>query len=229
MMQVMSYYYIAVGLVVDAATDMQNYAALAGDPITVGSKDFSFFQPLHKSLTNYVMSEDDFVHRNYKLTQLGSALSSGDVTAAGGPLYINTLTPSYVQKLYSENDTRLLSFTDDVKQKIKDDPRIQTRTVANDAFGAISEFTAEDETFIPSANFVWFASDKMSTETVYNLLSTIWENKSSLPEAHAGFGPWTDAEFWTDHLVPQIPVHPGSAKFLKEHDLWRDELEVGEL
>ena len=36
-------------------------------------------------------------------------------------------------------------------------------------------------------------------------------------------------EFATRHLIPDYPVHPGAARYLKEKGVWRDDLTVGSL
>lgn len=228
LMQIMSYYWIRTGLVTKTSSDVRTYGDLDGQAYTVGSYDFSFFAGMRHAFEN-MMGDFDPEHRSYDLNQMATALSNDQVVAAGGPLYINGITPSYIEQLYSQSDVRLLAWSDDLRSAIEDNPRVSSAMVSNDELSGVAEFQTEGETFMVSTNSNWYVTDLLSADTVYTLMDTIWGVKEELPDAHAGFGPWATEDFWTANMSPEIPVHPGAAQFLQEKGLWDDSFTVGEI
>jgi len=228
LLQVASYYFIRVGLVALTDSDIQRYGELAGEPFNPGNAGASFYDPFQAALL-MTMSESDIETRQTDVSRLSQNLASGNVVAAGGPLYINGIVPSYITQTYSQNDVRLLAWEEEMVDQIEDSARISGAYMENEALGDIDEYVADDETFLISANYVLYGSELVPEQTVYEMLNVVWDNRSALAEAQAGFRPWTDEEFWTQNFTPEIPVHPGSARFLQEKDLWNDEYEVGEI
>lgn len=223
--QVISYYYIHVGQVAKTSSDLQRYSDVAGKPIGPGPSGASYWPPFEYALLKQI-SEDQLVKQNSSVSQFSNYLASDRVAAAGGPLNINGNIPSFTQQMYSENDVRLLSWSDEAISAIQEDPRVQGSMVPNDSMGDIQEYTSDEETFMISAVYNIWGSDRMPEQTVYDMLNTLWKQRSSLPDAHAGFGPWTEDEFWTSSFTSEIPVHPGTERFLKEKGLWSDEYTV---
>ncbi len=70
----------------------------------------------------------------------------------------------------------------------------------------------------------------MPEDVVYKLLSAFYKNRDALAKADAGFTPM--AKDFVGMQVngikanPDIPVHPGLAKFLKEHKAWDDKWKI---
>jgi uncharacterized protein len=67
----------------------------------------------------------------------------------------------------------------------------------------------------------------MDEEVVYQMLTVFNDNIDRLVEGDPGFRPLA-ADFVGTQAAgvaanPDIPVHPGLARFLQEHDAWNDE------
>lgn len=228
-LQLPAYYFMRTGLVTTVDSGIEYYGDLTDKSINPGPSGTSFWEVLEIALS--VATDDSLPDvRNSGVQQFSSALSSGRVDAVGGPLYTNNLVPSFMQQVYSQNDVRLLGFRPEVVEELESDSRVPIVRVPNGGtLGDIQEYTMEDETVIPSSNYVNYTTNAMSEETIYNLYKTSWDNKQALAEAHAGLRPWTNAEFYIELMTPEIPVHPGAKRFLEEVGAWKSEYTVGEM
>jgi TRAP transporter TAXI family solute receptor len=61
-------------------------------------------------------------------------------------------------------------------------------------------------------------------DAAYQIIKAMWEFNKELPPIHLKFREWTPETFASKNLT--TPYHPGSAKFLKEKNLWSKELEA---
>ncbi len=66
---------------------------------------------------------------------------------------------------------------------------------------------------------------------VYKMVKAFYDKKDELVKTDAGFGPmakdFIGMQVQGINANPQIPVHPGLAKFLKEHKAWNDKWKIG--
>ncbi len=71
----------------------------------------------------------------------------------------------------------------------------------------------------------------MPEEIVYKMIKAFYEKKDDLVKLDAGFTPmakdFIGMQVQGINANPQIPVHPGLAKFLKEHKAWNDKWTIG--
>jgi TRAP transporter TAXI family solute receptor len=78
--------------------------------------------------------------------------------------------------------------------------------------------------------FAYNVRADMPEDTVYKMVSAFFANKDKLAASDPGFTPM--AKDFVGMQVngikanPQIPVHPGLAKFLKEHKAWDDKWKI---
>jgi TRAP transporter TAXI family solute receptor len=70
----------------------------------------------------------------------------------------------------------------------------------------------------------------MPEDTVYKMLTAFYQHKDKLASADPGFAPmakdFVGMQVSGISANPDIPVHPGLAKFLKEHKAWNDKWKV---
>jgi len=70
----------------------------------------------------------------------------------------------------------------------------------------------------------------MPEEVVYKLLNAFYNNRESLAKSDAGFTPmakdFVGMQVQGISANPQIPVHPGLVKFLKEHKAWNESWKI---
>jgi len=78
--------------------------------------------------------------------------------------------------------------------------------------------------------FAYNVRPDMPEDVVYKLLSAFYKNRESLAKADPGFTPMA-ADFigmqaQGINANPDIPVHSGMAKFMKEHKAWNDKWKI---
>ena len=70
----------------------------------------------------------------------------------------------------------------------------------------------------------------MPEDVVYRMLSGLYKNRDALVKADPGFTPlakdFVGMQVGGINANPAIPVHPGLAKFLKEHKAWNDKWKI---
>jgi TRAP-type uncharacterized transport system substrate-binding protein len=78
--------------------------------------------------------------------------------------------------------------------------------------------------------FAYNVRADMPEDVVYKMLKAFYENRDKLAQTDPGFA--TMAKDFVGMQVsgiaanPAIPVHPGLAKFLKEHKAWNDKWKI---
>jgi TRAP-type uncharacterized transport system substrate-binding protein len=74
--------------------------------------------------------------------------------------------------------------------------------------------------------FAYNVRPDMPEQVVYKMVSAFYKNRESLAKAEPGFTPmardFIGMQVQGISANPQIPVHPGLARFLKEHKAWND-------
>ena len=67
-------------------------------------------------------------------------------------------------------------------------------------------------------------------DVVYKMLTAFYKNKDDLAKSDPGFTPmakdFVGMQVQGINANPDIPVHPGLARFLKEHKAWNDKWKV---
>jgi TRAP-type uncharacterized transport system substrate-binding protein len=70
----------------------------------------------------------------------------------------------------------------------------------------------------------------MSEDVVYKMLTGIYKQRDKLVAADPGFTPlakdFVGMQVSGINANPDVPVHPGLAKFLKEHKAWNDKWQI---
>ena len=70
----------------------------------------------------------------------------------------------------------------------------------------------------------------MPEDVVYRLVNGFYKNRDGLAKADPGFNPlakdFIGMQVAGINANPQVPVHPGLAKFLKENNAWNDKWKI---
>jgi hypothetical protein len=78
--------------------------------------------------------------------------------------------------------------------------------------------------------FGYNVGTNISEDVVYKMLSAFYKNRSKLAESEPGFTPmakdFVGMQLQGINANPDVPVHPGLAKFLKEHKAWNDKWKI---
>jgi len=214
-------------IVVPTDSDYQTWSDLEGAKIATGPQG-STYQAYYQAALDLILGEGNYELVYQGVTEIAQEFSANRVDAAGGPGIVSGLTPGFMQQLYSDNDIRLLGLTDESEQAIRDHGWLGLQTLPNDQFGdSIEAYTDDSETTTVRVDYCHYSTDKVSEESVYNLLNALWNNRDALVDAHEAWRVFEDDQHWTISLHPEIPVHPGAVRFLKEVDLWSDDLTAG--
>jgi TRAP-type uncharacterized transport system substrate-binding protein len=72
-------------------------------------------------------------------------------------------------------------------------------------------------------NFYLVSSEKLSNETAYAIIKTLWEYDKELAPIHVRLKDWTRNRYVTTKAT--IPYHPGAIKFYKEIGAWGAEMD----
>ena len=78
--------------------------------------------------------------------------------------------------------------------------------------------------------FAYNVRPDMPEDVVYRLLGAFYKNRESLAKSDPGFTPMASdfigMQVQGINANPDIPVHPGMARFLKEHKAWNDKWKI---
>ena len=78
--------------------------------------------------------------------------------------------------------------------------------------------------------FAYNVRADMPEEIVYKLLTAFYKNRESLAKSDPGFTPlakdFVGMQAQGINANPDVPVHPGLVKFLKEHKAWNDKWKI---
>ena len=70
----------------------------------------------------------------------------------------------------------------------------------------------------------------MPEDVVYKMIKAFYDKRDELVKIEPGFAPmakdFVGMQVQGINANPQVPVHPGLAKFLKEHKAWNDKWKV---
>lgn len=214
-------------VVVHTDSEYQYWSDLEGASIATGPQG-STYQAYYQEALNNILGEGNYELVHQGVTEIAQEFSAGRVDGAGGPGIVSGLTPGFMQQMYSDNDIRLLALSDETQSMIEDHPWLSLQTLPNSAFGdSIESYTQESETTTVRVDYPHFSTNKVSADSVYNLLNALWDNQEALIDAHPAWKLFSEESVWTSSLHPDVPVHPGAVQFFKENDLWDDRLTEG--
>lgn len=81
----------------------------------------------------------------------------------------------------------------------------------------------KDPVSLMAYDFYLVASEKLSSDTAYSIVKTLWEFDHELAPIHARLKDWKKERFVTNKAT--IPYHPGAIQFYKEMGAWKGEME----
>ena len=169
----------------------------------------------------------DFKHVQIDNKANGDALEQG--TIVGSAIYTTagrSLAP-YWKETEVRMDIRVINPCPDEVAKIKAAGLAIAEVDAKDAFAkSVGPTTLQGVPIL----FGYNVRSDMSEELVYKMIKAFYEKKDALVKLDPGFIPmakdFVGMQVQGINANPQIPVHAGLAKFLKEHKAWDDKWKV---
>jgi hypothetical protein len=207
------------------ANQFKCWKDFSGKPVfytNAGFMNWLNWQRIHKALGT------DFKHVQIDLKSNADALEAG--TIVGSATY--TTAGRSLASYWKETDIRIhvnvVNPCPDEVAKLKAAGLAVAEVTAKDAF---SKDVGPDKLLGVPILFGYNARLDMPEDLVYKLVSAVYKEKDNLVKIDAGFTPM--AKDFVGMQVngikanPHIPVHPGLAKFLKEHKAWDNKWKIG--
>jgi TRAP transporter TAXI family solute receptor len=221
------YAYPMESFMATAVKDAEKYKCwrdFSGKPVfftTAGFMNWLNFQRIYKTL-GY-----QFKHVQIDAKTQSDALQGG--TIAGSVAYTTagrSLAP-YWKETEVRMDVRVVNPCPDEVAKLK---AAGLPVVNVDPKQAFSKDVGVPEIQAVPLLFAYNARPDMPEDVVYKMLSAFHKNRDELAKADPGFTPmakdFVGMQVQGISSNPDIPVHAGMAKFLKEHKAWNDKWKI---
>ncbi len=222
------YAYPMESMMAVAAKDADKFKCwkdFSGKPVfytQAGFMNWLNWQRIHKALGTEFKHVQIDLKSNADALQAGTIVGSATYTTAGKSL------AAYWKETEIRMDLKVVNPCPDEVAKIK---AAGLAIAEVDPKGAFSKSVGADKLMGVPILFGYNARLDMPEDLVYRLVSAVYKDKDNLVKLDAGFTPmakdFVGMQVGGINANPQIPVHPGLAKFLKEHKAWNDKWKVG--
>jgi len=222
------YAYPMESMMAVAAKDADKFKCwkdFSGKPVfytQAGFMNWLNWQRIHKALGT------DFKHVQIDLKSNADALQAGTIVGSATYTTAGKSLPSYWKETEIRMDIRVVNPCPDEIEKIK---AAGLAVVEVDPKGAFSKDVGPSKLLGVPILFGYNARLDIPEDLVYRLVNAVYKERDNLVKVDAGFTPmakdFIGMQTQGINANPQIPVHPGLAKFLKEHKAWNDKWKVG--
>jgi TRAP transporter TAXI family solute receptor len=206
------------------APNMKCWKDFSGKPVfftPAGFMNWLNFQRIFKAL-NY-----DFKHVQLDLKANADALEAGTVVGSVAYTTSGAQLASYWKETEIRMDVKIVNPCDDEIAKIK---AAGLAVVDVDPKGAFSKNVGPSVLKGVPILFGYNARADLPEDVAYKLIKTFYEKKDELAKIDSGFSAmakdFVGMQVQGINANPQMPVHPGLAKFLKEHKAWNDKWKI---
>jgi len=145
---------------------------------------------------------------------------------------VATTTPNaYTENLITRADLKYVKISPEERKAIEELGIVVVEFSKEPAYA--EESGVPDKIVAPAIPFGYHVGKNMKEEYVYRFVKCLVEHTDELVEVSAGF-----KQFAKDPVgfivkcidsAPEVPVHPGTVKYLKEKGVWKETWKVGEL
>ncbi len=222
------YAYPMESMMATSAKDADNYKCwkdFSGKPVfftTAGFMNWLNMQRSFKAL-GY-----DFKHVQIDIKSNSDALQAG--TVVGSVIY--TTAGKSVAPYWKETEIRMdIKVVNPCPDEVAKLKAAGLAVVDVDPKGAFSKDVGPKTLQGVPILFGYNARLDMPEAVVYKMVKAFYDKKDELVKIDAGFIPmakdFIGMQVQGINANPQMPVHPGLAKFLKEHKAWNDKWKIG--
>jgi TRAP transporter TAXI family solute receptor len=221
------YSYPMESMMAVAAKDADKFKCwkdLSGKPVfytQAGFMNWLNWQRIHKALGT------DFKHVQIDLKSNADALEAG--TIVGSATYTTSgksLAP-YWKETEIRMDIRVVNPCPDEVAKLK---AAGLAVAEVDPKGAFAKNVGPSTLMGVPILFGYNARTDMSADLVYKMIKAFYDKRDELVKLEAGFSvmakDFVGMQVQGINANPEVPVHPGLARFLKEHKAWNDKWKV---
>lgn len=223
MMVLMKTYGVEAIFIVLDKSEIKSMDDLAGKKICVGPPGAGITEMSTVMLEAYGYNDDNvnIITLGYNESVDGLKDGSIDVLASfttGG------IAAPYLSQLDETSNIRALNVSSEVLQPVYD--KYPDFAESSIPAGALKSLKEEYTTL---ASFgVQICDTRLSEEAAYSIVKNTYENIEELSVYHF-LASTLDIKTALNGIPKQIPIHPGTAKYLKEQGVWDDNYTVGEL
>jgi uncharacterized protein len=196
----------------------------SGKPVfytPAGFMNWLNFQRIFKAL-NY-----DFKHVQIDLKSNADALDAGTIVGSVAYTTSGSSLSSYWKETEIRMDVRVINPCPDEVAKLK---AAGLAVVDVDPKHAFSKDVGPTTLQGVPILFGYNARTDMPEDVVYKMVKAFYDKKDELVKVDPGFSvmakDFVGLQVQGINANPQVPVHPGLAKFLKEHKAWNDKWKV---
>jgi hypothetical protein len=169
----------------------------------------------------------EFKHVQIDLKSNADALQSGTVVGSATYTTAGRSLAAYWKETEIRMDIKVVNPCPDEVAKIK---AAGLAVVDIDAKQAFTKDVGSPTLQGVPILFGYNVGTNISEDVVYKILSALYKNRTKLAESEPGFTPmakdFVGMQVQGISANPDIPVHPGLAKFLKEQNAWNDKWKV---
>ena len=196
----------------------------SGKPVfftTAGFMNWLNFQRIYKAL-GY-----QFRHVQIDPKTQSDALQAGTITGSVAYTTAGRSLAPYWKETEVRMDVKVINPCPDEVSKLK---AAGLAVVDVDPKAAFGKDVGVKEIHGVPILFAYNVRPDMPADDVYRMINAFYKNKDKLAQADAGFTPmakdFVGMQVQGINANPEIPVHPGLVRFLKEHKAWNDKWKV---
>ncbi len=169
----------------------------------------------------------DFKHVQIDLNSNADAMERGSIVGSGVYTTAGRSLPAYWKETEIRTDIRVVNPCPDEVTKIK---AAGLAIVEVDPKAAFSKSVGPSTLMGVAILFGYNMGTNIPEDVVYKMLTAFYKNKDDLVKSDPGFTPlakdFVGMQVQGINANPDIPVHPGLVKFLKEHKAWNNKWKV---
>lgn len=191
--------------IVTTNPEIKSVADLRGKNVSIGAAGSGTYFNAIDILGVYGMTEEDINPVYQSFADSAESLKDKKIDAA---FIVAGAPTTAVTDLSTAGDVFLVSIDDDkADELIALSPYYSKCTITADTYGM------PDDAITVAIAAVVLAKDDVSSDAVYNFVSTVFENIPAISEQH-GKGAELSLEFASS--ITDVPYHPGAAKYFSE-------------
>jgi hypothetical protein len=169
----------------------------------------------------------EFKHVQIDLKSNADAMESGTIAGSATYTTAGKSLASYWKETEIRMDIRVVNPCPDEIEKIR---AAGLSVVDVDPKGAFSKNVGPATLKGVPILFGYNVGTNIPEDVVYKMLTAFYKNKDNLAKGEPGFEPmakdFVGLQVQGINANPGIPVHPGLARFLKEHNAWNNKWKV---
>lgn len=194
--------------IVTCASDIRTVGDLEGKCVSIGVEGSGTYYNAIDMLSVYGLTEDDIRPEYKDFGDSIDGLMDGTIDAA---IIVASAPTQAIEHLESETDFHLIALEQEYADALVEScPYYEEVYIPGDVYGL------PYDTLTVAVDAVLLARNDVSDDDVYNILSTIIENKDEIAEndSHGAYIDLTEAS-----SIATVPYHSGAAKYYAEQGI----------